>query len=202
MNVQLHPDGTAEGKIRCEMTQHLALDFRENNMDTPAGEYLEKLESAQHGIEISAYTRNEVQDCRSPLTETYDFRWNKAAEVINDKLYISPMLFLAAKENPFRQEKREYPVDFGYPTEKKFNISIAIPEGYRIVSMPAPMNIESGEKIGQFKYIAGVNGSHIQVMISQTVGRSIVPSDFYNVLKDFYQQLTDKQNENIILEKI
>ncbi len=46
------------------------------------------------------------------------------------------MLYLVSKENPFKQEVREYPVDFGYPKQEKYNININIPEGFVVESMP------------------------------------------------------------------
>ena len=87
-------------------------------------------------------------DLSKPIVETYSFKDTKDIEIINDKIYVSPMLFLAAKENPFKQEVREYPVDFGYPKQEKYNINIDIPEGYVVESMPESINIANGENVG------------------------------------------------------
>ena len=112
------------------------------------------------------------------------------------------MLFLSAKENPFKQEVREYPVDFGYPILNKYNINLEIPEGYVVESMPASMNIATGNDIGTFKFMMANTDSKIQTTITSTVNSAIVTSDFYPVLKGFYQQMIDKQNEKIVLKKI
>jgi hypothetical protein len=40
------------------------------------------------------------------------------------------LLYFSFKENPFKQELRQYPVDFGYPFQNKLNITIEIPDGY------------------------------------------------------------------------
>ncbi len=42
----------------------------------------------------------------------------------------------------------------------------------------------------------------IQIVITKDINTAIVQADFYPVLKDFYQQMTDKQNEKIVLKKI
>jgi hypothetical protein len=47
------------------------------------------------------------------------------------------MLFLAG-ENPFQQEVREYPVDYGFPSQKKNTINIQIPDGYAIEKFQIP----------------------------------------------------------------
>lgn len=112
------------------------------------------------------------------------------------------MLYLASKENPFKQETRVYPIDFGYPKQEKYNININIPEGFAVESIPQPMNIASGENVGAFKYITANSETSIQIVITKNINTAIVPADFYPVLKDFYQQMTDKQNEKIVLKKI
>ena len=112
------------------------------------------------------------------------------------------MLFLATKENPFKQEIREYPVDFGHPFQNKYGITIEIPEGYTVETLPAPINIATGENVGSFKYKIENIANKIQVLITVDINTAIVSSDFYPVLKGFYQQMIDKQNEKIVLKKI
>lgn len=202
MNVILKNDGSATGKIRKQFSDHKALEFRLKNITTSKEVYLEELENKNNSVEISDYVRENELDLAKPIIESFSFKDTKDIEVINDKIYVSPMLFLSIKENLFKQEIREYPVDFGYPFQNKYNINIEIPEGYVVESMPATMNIATGENIGTFKYIIGNVGNKIQIMMTLDSNTVIVPVDFYSILKDFYQQMIDKQNEKIVLKKI
>jgi len=202
MGVVLKTDGSVEGKIRRQLTDYEALEFRKENGDTNNDNYLEKLENSNNNIEISDYVRENDLDLSKPIVESYSFKDTKDIEVINGKIYISPMIFLATKENPFKQEIREYPVDFGYPTQSKYNINIEIPEGYVVESMPVPINIATGDDIGTFKFIIVNTDNKIQVSITSAINTAIVTSDYYPVLKGFYQQMIDKQNEKIVLKKI
>jgi basic membrane lipoprotein Med (substrate-binding protein (PBP1-ABC) superfamily) len=68
--------------------------------------------------------------------------------------------------------------------------------------MPSEINIATGENIGAFKYIIVNTGSLIQVMITLDRNVAIVSADYYDLLKAFYQQMIDKQNEKIVLKKI
>ena len=202
MSIVLKSDDSANGKIRIQLTDYEALKFRKENLATSKDSYLEKLETENNNIEVSDYIRENDLDLSKPIVESYSFKDTKSIEVINEKIYISPMVFLAVKDNPFKQEVREYPVDFGYPTQNKYNINIEIPEGYVVESMPAPLNITTGDNIGSFKYVIGNTDNKIQVAITSTINTAIVSSDFYPVLKGYYQQLIDKQNEKIVLKRI
>lgn len=153
-------------------------------------------------IQISDYVRENEKDLTKPIVETYSFSDTKGFDIISDKIYIAPLLFLTQSENPFKQEKREYPIDFGYPTQDKFNISIEIPEGYVVESMPTMMNIATGDDLGAFKYIIGNTGNKIQISITADLNAAIVTADYYEVLKDFFQKMIDKQNEKIVLKKV
>ncbi|TRX29176.1 DUF3857 domain-containing protein [Flavobacterium franklandianum] len=202
MSIVLKTDGSAQGKIRTQLTDYEALEFRKENGITNNDNYLEKLENNNNNIEITDYVRENDVDLSKPIIESYSFKDTKSIEIINDKMYISPLLFLTDKENPFKQEIREYPVDFGYPILHKFTISIEIPEGYVIESIPASLNIATEDNIGTFKFMMVNTANKIQATITATINTAIVPSDFYPNLKGFYQQMIDKQNEKIVLKKI
>ena len=202
MNIVIKSDGSATGKIRRQFADHEALEFRLKNIMTTTAIYLEELENKSNNVEISDYVRENELDLAKPIVESFSFKDTKDIEVISDKIYISPMLFLLTKENPFKQEVREYPIDFGYPFQNKYNINIEIPEGYAVESIPAAMNIATGESMGSFKYIIGNTGNKIQILITKDINTPIISSNYYDVLKTYYQQMIDKQNERIVLKKI
>jgi len=202
MGIVLKNDGSIDGKIRKQLKDYEALGFRNENVDTNNDNYLEKLENNNNNIEISDYTKENELDLYSPIVESYSFKDTKCVEIINGKMYISPMLFLAIRKNPFKQESREYPVDFGYPILNKYNINLEIPEGYVVESLPTSINIAAGNDIGSFKFMIVNNDNKIQLSITSTINAAIVPPDYYPALKSFCQQMIDKQNEKIVLKKI
>lgn len=202
ISVGISSEGIINGKIRKQFSNHFALSFRQKYVNLKKESYLETLESENNNIEITDYVRENETELLSPIVENYSFKDSKSAEKIEDKIYISPLLFLGISENPFKQEKREYPVDFGYPAQEKYNISIEIPEGYIVESLPAPINLITGEdNIGKFKYMIENTENKIQIVIITDINTAIVSTDYYEVLKDFFQKMIDKQNEKIVLKK-
>jgi hypothetical protein len=198
----LKSDASTEGKVRNQFSEYEALEFRKENLVLSKDSYIDALETENNSIEINDYVRENDIDLSKPIVESYSFIDTKDIEVINGKIYISPLLFLAARENPFKQEVREYPIDFSYPMLHKCNINIEIPEGYVVESMPKSLNISTGSDIGSFKFVISNTENKIQVVVTSTINTSIVSPDFYPVIKDFFQQMIDKQNEKIVLKKI
>ncbi|NHM08103.1 DUF3857 and transglutaminase domain-containing protein [Flavobacterium sp. CYK-4] len=201
MSVSINPDATANGKIRCQLACHEALVYRQNNKSVNDEVYLETLENKYKAIEVDDYKRENLLDNTKPIMETYSFKDSNSAELIDGKIYFSPLLFLGLKENPFKQETREYPIDFNYPFQKKYNINVTLPEGYAVESLPQPVNMITGDDIGDFKYMIVANQNQIQVSVLMDIYKPLVASDFYEVVKDFYQKVVDKENEKVVLVK-
>lgn len=202
LSVKLDKDGKISGKVRDQYFDHTAYDFRENYLGVSKESYMELLEKHYKGMEIGEYKVSNEKDLTKPVVEEYDFNHTGVADIIGDKMFINPMLFLTQAENPFKQEKREYPVDFVYPHQDKYMINIMIPDGYVIESLPASMSLGMEENIGSFKYnIASGTANQIQVGVTVDINYATVPQDYYTTLKNFYQQVIEKQNEKIVLKK-
>jgi hypothetical protein len=202
INCAVQNDGVAAGKIRKQVSDQVALRFRNQNLGLTEDSYLEKLEKENNNIEISDYKRENDLDLSKPILESYSFKDTKSIEIISEKIYISPLLFLTIKENPFKQETREYPIDFGFPALDRYTINIQIPEGYIVESMPANISMATEDDFSSFKYISVNNGNTIQLMITSTINAAIVPANYYADLKSFYKSMIDKLNEKIVLKKI
>lgn len=195
-------NGEINGKIRRQLTGQLALDFRQNKLQINKETYLENLENNNNKIEISEYVRENDLDLSKPIVESYTFKSKNDTEVIENKIYLNPLLFFTTTVNPFKQEVREYPIDFSYPIEHKYNVSVEIPEGFQMESIPKPVALATENGSLNFRYIIGTNGNKIQIQLTTTVKEAIFQSDLYEMLKDFFAKNISKENEKIVLSKI
>ena len=202
MMVSLGENGVLIGKYKALRTDYEAFTFREKYTGINQQNYLEKVENDFPGIQISGYVLENSKDVSKPINENFNFTIDNQYEIIEDRIYINPQFFLTQTKNPFVQEKRDFPIYFGYPTQEKFNINIEIPKGYAVESIPKAINLQTGENVVSFKFIAEISPSNIQIAIVKDSNNQLVSSGFYPVLKDFYKQMIDKLNEKIVLRKI
>ena len=202
MQFSIDPEGTIKGMLRSQLTNHEALNYRDRYLVLNEESYLDNLESRNNNIEVNNYKRQNETNLLQPIIETYEFVDTKSLEVINDKIYISPLLFLSFGENPFKQTERTYPIDFSYPNQTKYNIMIDVPAGYVVETLPEQSSIATGEGIGSFKYIIGESNNKIQVSMNLDLNHSIVAPKYYDVVKYFFQTFVDKQNEKIVFRKM
>lgn len=194
--------GKITGKVRRQRTDHNAMMFRSEIANTKEEEYLEKLENENQKIEIADYSRTNEKDVKLPIIETSSFTGTNLCEVIGEKIYINPLLFFTKEQNPFKQETREYPIDYGFPFIEKYNISIDVPKGYTVETLPKSAQLNMEENIGGFKFIVSSSENKIQLSISHQINTPIVPSEYYSMIKDYYQGMIAKETEKIVLKKV
>lgn len=195
--------GKITGMLRTQKADYEAYDFRSKNAETNKENYLEKLENDFNGIQIDKYEiENKYTDLAKPIIENIAFTSDNHCEIIGNKMFIKPMLFFTLNRNPFVQEKRQMPIYFAYPKQEKFNINIEIPEGYIVESIPKAMKIAMEDKEVLFAINIIAEKNKIQIAITKEINTAIIAADYYDGLKNFFQNIIDKQNEKIILKKI
>ncbi|PKQ46475.1 DUF3857 domain-containing protein [Confluentibacter flavum] len=202
MMANLDRSGNIEGNYRSVKTNHDAMLYRAGYLETDKNQFLESLENKYNGMEVSDYEVVNDYNLSEPITESYKFSLESQADVIGDKLYFSPMFFLKTNENPFKLEKREFPVDFGYPSEIAFRILINLPEGYKIENMPEPAAVIMPDNLAEFKYFVSGNEKSIQLIVSTKVNAPIISPMYYDSLKEYFNKFIEKEAEQIILTKI
>jgi ribosomal protein L24 len=202
MMYSIDATGKITGKLRRQRTDQNAMSFRSEIDNVKEEEYLERLENENEKIEISDYSRTNEKDVKLPIAETCSFTGTNLCEIIGEKIYINPMLFFTKKSNPFQQEAREYPVDFGYPFIDKYTVSIIIPEGYMVEVLPKATQLDLEGNIGKFQYIVSATENKIQLAISHQINTSIVSAEYYLMLKNYYQIMIAKETEKIVLKKV
>lgn len=200
--VTIDNKGQLEGKIREQHSEYFGFIFREKYGKKERNTYLESLEKKHNDIEISDYVQTNTDSLHNPVIESYSFKSNKSVEVIGDKIIFSPIFFFAQTENPFKQEKREYPIDFIFPFEEKYVFNITIPDGYTIESMPKSVSMAMSDAIGELKYIITGSENKIQISVTSSINSSIVPAEYYEELKTFFSESIKKETEKIILKKV
>ena len=202
VSFSLDETGVVEGKLRKQLTDNYALLYRNNFYAVNEDDYLEKLENSLGGIEIKDFELLNQQKISEPISESFSFSKENAIDVIGDKIYFNPMLFMVMDENPFKLEKRDYPVDFSYPKSTKYMINIKIPETHKIEFLPESAAVGLPDNLGLFKYNIGSTDNNIQIIINHEINSAIIAPLYYEALKEFYNQVVQKETEKIVLTKV
>jgi hypothetical protein len=195
-------DGNIEGKVKEQYFDYNGFVFRSLNGNLNTESQIERLEKRHKGSEVNEYVLTNTSELTLPIVETYNFNHTNSVEIIGDKMYFSPLLFFALTENPFKQEKREYPIDFSYPKQDKYLINITIPDGYTVETLPQSVSVPMSDTNGSLKYMINNKEKQIQLSVTLDINTAIISSDYYTELKAFFAEVVKKETEKVVLKKI
>lgn len=172
-----------------------------------------KLEISKEGEEKylnklkEKYTLFENPEFKYKVTENKDVSIecettvNEAYSVIGDRIFIKPLFWKTQQTNPFKQDERKYPVDFGYTIQETVISKITIPKGYSVESMPLFINVFMPDSKGKYQYIIKSENGVIEVMSQLSFARTIFSAEDYSYLRELFVKMIAKQNEQIVLKK-
>jgi hypothetical protein len=118
-----------------------------------------------------------------------------------EMLYFNPLFFDSMKSNPFKLEKRDYPVDYGVKSDDFYYAKINLPEGYTVESLPEEISIVLPERAAEYIYSATSVGNIISIRSQIKINKITFTAEHYADLKNFYDLIVKKQAEQIVLKK-
>jgi hypothetical protein len=202
LNVSIDKDDfSTNGKVRKSYTSYSAMSYRDRYTNLSKDDHIKSLEKDKGGIEIIELSFENDKDISKPVKITYDYELSDGIDEVGDKLYFSPLLFLATKENPFKLEERIYPIDFVLPYEDRFLINVLLPEGYKVESLPKSEAMAFKDGDVKFQYIIKESGKFLQLNMSLEINNPLVQPIDYVDFKAFFSKIVEKQAEQIVLTK-
>ena len=197
----INEDGLVEGFDRETYTNLYALNFRNSYVNLSEEKRISKTEEANKGIEISEIKFSDEKNPYKPISSTFKFSSENLVDIVGNEIFFKPLLFNSLTKNPFKLEKREYPIDFGTPFSYKYMMNITIPDNYVVESMPESSVVSLPNNNGVFKFSISNSGNKISIFSIIQINTAIYPQTDYEYLKEFYRLAVAKNIEQIKLKK-
>ncbi|WP_290629100.1 DUF3857 domain-containing protein [Altibacter sp.] len=203
VTASLEPESqSVTGSVRTRYQHHYAWEFRDTYSAARGRSFEEEMENTVELLEVNNVKTNNFNEIEKPLDVSYDFEYSDFIETINDKLYVSPLLFLGIIENPYKDTDRLYPVEEDFPFVSSCIFKIKLPEGYIPESLPEPISILVGDDVASLKYNISAQGNTIQVSYQIEILKATIPPEYYEGLKRLYGTFLEISNAKIVLGKI
>jgi transglutaminase-like putative cysteine protease len=189
-------EGNLRGKLQHYSNNYYAYNLL-NKIDDydDLDNYIEEYQNKNHNIDISNYEFDSIRTINK-INSKYEVYIQNQVETINDLVLLNPLNIYT--EN----NEKTFPIYFNFPSEETYVMNYKIPEGYKVAELPENINLANPENTLIFIYKIAVNSDYINVTCKKTIKKTLFLPEEYNTLKNFYNQMIDKQNEKIILKKI
>lgn len=202
VNGKIAPDGTITGEVSTSQNGYYGLDVLEEEKEGEEGESA-IIGSCPGELKYENFKVAEPNENSPNVKTTFDFSVSGVVEDAEDLLFFPVGLLDVFEENPFRAEERLYPVDFGYPFQDTQILELEIPEGYKVESLPESAVVRFPGKKGVFMFQVN-QPEESKVLLTRTliVSKPLFYAEEYQGLKEFFDHIIKKENEQIVLQKI
>ncbi len=201
--LKLTDSGDLEGKLTVTYTGLEAMSHRLDERhadDVERKKYLEERVTSQIGAAGEANLTNKPDwaSSETPLVAEYDIKIPGWAAGAGRRAMIPAAVFTAAEKGIFDHANRTHPIYFDYPYEKADDITIELPPGWQVSSLPTPQD-QDGRVI---RYIMKVdkNGETLHLTRKLTIDIMMVDKKYYAALRNFFQAIRTGDGEQIVLQ--
>jgi hypothetical protein len=200
INAEIKPEGKINGtaKISCYGYDKVA---RVDRYETEGEKkYIDYLTGNDNDLKVSSLTMENVHTDSLPLIQDINFDLVLSGSDEN-YIYFNSNLFSSLHKNPFLSETRTSDIDFGYPRSLTINGIYKEPAGYKVDVLPKNINMSMPDKSITFRRIVGEQDGSVAIRYVLNYNNSIYFKEDYADLHEFFKQLMQMLNEQIVLKK-
>ncbi len=201
--LKMSDDGTLEGKLSITFQGLEAFDRRmdmRNEDEAARKKYLEDQvrEYIPVGIEVELTSKPEWASSSPQLQAVFDLKvpgWVNSA----GRMALLPVaLFGGTEKHLFEHASRTYPVYFPFPFQKTDDVSIELPLGWKVKTLPPAQNMDA--KALAYTLSAEDKGGtlHITRFLRNSV--VMVQKEEYGALRGFFQMVRTGDELQVVLQ--
>ena len=195
----LSNDGELTGDLSISSSGYFAVNDRKKISNSSTDSFIEYFESNHSNIEVDDFNHVNLDNINKPLNQIFKITFDQLDS--DHILRINPFLISQYKKNPFKLDKREYPINYGYARNNSYLLSLKIPENFTVKKLPQNKAISIPNKGGRFIINFKQQKNIINVYSKVIISKKNYNNKEYYYLKEFYNQIIKSQDVFIEIEK-
>jgi len=200
----LSGDGTLTGKVTVtyvglEAMYH-RLDVR-NADDEARKKFLEDRLKRQIPVpaEVELINKPEWKNPEAPLVAEFNINIPGWASNAGKRTVVPAGIFTAGEKHLFEHSNRDHPIYVSYPYEKDDDVSVDLPTGWQITSMPQSQKQDGHIATYSMRIDQSQNTLHLTRKL--TWDFLILEQKYYPTLRDFFQSVRTGDDQQIVLQQ-
>ncbi|MBG0860607.1 MAG: DUF3857 domain-containing protein [Bacteroidales bacterium] len=201
VGLQIDDKGNLAGEMKTRYSGYDAYAVRKLVILEGEDGYLDLMKENATEMEITDFRLENLAIRDSDVVETVRINIRNGAQVAGDRLLFNPFLPPIAEGNPFYQETRNFPIDFGTSRETRVVMDLEFPDGFSVIEIPADITFSLGKGDGRYEFVCRTNGNKIMINSLLIIDRTLYQPSEYSLIRDYYSKVLKKQAELVVLKK-
>jgi hypothetical protein len=201
--LKLSEEGTLEGTVKLTFTglEGWSRRLAERNEDAEGRKkYLEEevQSNVPAAMEVELTNQPDWKGTETPLVAEFHLKIPGWVSSAGRRAMMPVGIFSAPEKHIFEHANRVHAICFRYPYQKKDEVTLELPSGWRVSSVPSALDKDA--KAAQ--YTLKVEDRKNEVQINRTVRSDLffVPKETYPALKTFYEIVRTADDQQIVLQ--
>jgi hypothetical protein len=196
-------DGSLEGQLAVTYTGLEALSKRveQRNQDEASRKtFLEDdvKEWVPAGIEVELTNKPVWDNSAASLTAEFNLKIPGWVSGAGHRAMLQVGLFGNSEKHVFEHANRVHPIYYAFPSEKSDDVTIDLPAGWQVSSVPAPQKDDGHVIVYTLKVDNNKNTLHLVRELSVNI--LLLDSKYYAALRNFYQVVRTGDEQQIVLQ--
>lgn len=164
-------------------------------------EYLENFSSKFPKLKIIKSDIANLDSLDMPLGETYQIEIDASDNLVHDRYKFNPYFMDWITVNPFKLPERDFPVDWGMPSDQRYILTIHLPAQYTFENPPQNSAFSMPNQGGRFitSFDAGDNSFTFSDVTQ--FNKSVYSPDEYPYLKELYNKIILAEKDQMVFKK-
>lgn len=200
--LQLDADGNLEGKLKVTFSGQEALSRRlEAHEEDEAGRRRQLEEEAKGWLPAEATLKLESvsgwEGSEAPLIAEFTIQASKFATRAGRRLLLPVAAFQLTRKHGFQTASRVHSVYFHYPYQRVDDLTLKLPPGYEVESLPAPGKHVTA--FGRYESSCENQAGTLRLTRRLIVDGVFFRVQYYAALRDFFERVRASDEEQAVL---
>jgi Domain of Unknown Function with PDB structure (DUF3857)/Transglutaminase-like superfamily len=202
-NLRLTSEGVLEGRMKLTFTGLEALSRRieeRNQDDTERKKFLEEQvkEYIPAGTEVELSSKPDWSASEAPLVAEFDLKVPGWVGSAGRRALFPVGLFGATEKHMFEHAGRVWPVYFAYPYKMIDDLTVELPLGWQVGSLPK--DIDQNAKAAEYQLKLENKNGNLHVRRELRCDLMMVPKETYPALRSFFQYVRTQDDQQVVLQ--
>jgi hypothetical protein len=200
--VTLSEDGTLKGSVVLEFKGAEALEHRLDALDRDEAGRKRDLEDELKawlpaGSVVKMGASQGWDDSDTPLVARFDVEVPNYATTAGKRLLIPAFLFQLKQNQAFAHSQRKYPIYFPYPFTDNDVVTMKVPGGFTLESVPQPEDAKLA--YARYQNVSNFDGLQLVTQRKLAFNAIYLPLERYSELKTFFGKVQTGDEQQAVL---
>ncbi len=200
VDVSFDEGGQPMYEISSQLNGYDALDFR-SGISENGNKYIFHQLKNKNITKTDSLTIENLKEVEKPLKLEFGFTANETSMVNDELIYFDPFIFDEFQNNPFNEDRHNFPIELPYESNFNMIMNMHIPDGFEVIGMPRSEKYVLPREVGNFSYQTRFLDDRIQINMKVVFANRKLPKNYNTYLKEFYDILIEKINEQIVMKR-